>query len=91
MANRVARHYGENLELADAIAEKLRSAGKDLDNLTTADLVIADEFHIRGRKATLELGEKINLNARSHFSTSEVAWAVQHERWPRRTAAELPE
>jgi SAM-dependent methyltransferase len=66
MANRVASHYGENLELADAIAEKLRSADKDLDNLTTADLVIADEFHIRGGKATLELGEKMNLNARSH-------------------------
>ena len=66
MADRVATHYCENLELADAIAEKLRSVGKDLSKLTTADLVVVDEFHIRGRKATLELGEKINLNARSH-------------------------
>ena len=66
MADRVASHYSENLKLADAIAEKLRNVGKDLNKLTTADLVIVDEFHIRGRKATLELGEKMNLNARSH-------------------------
>jgi ubiquinone/menaquinone biosynthesis C-methylase UbiE len=66
MTGHVARHYCENLELADAISEKLRSVGKDISKLTTADLVIVDEFHIRGRKATLELGEKMNLNARSH-------------------------
>ncbi len=66
MADRVASHYSENLELADRIAEKLRSAGKDRNRLTTADLVAVDEFHIRGRKATLELSEKMNLSARSH-------------------------
>ena len=66
MTDRVASHYGENLQLADAIAEKLRGAGKDLNKLTTADLAIVDEFHIRGRKATLELGERMNLNASSH-------------------------
>jgi len=66
MVDRVASHYGENLELADAIAEKLRGAGKDLNKLTTADLIAVDEFHIRGRKATLELGEKMNLNPSSH-------------------------
>ena len=66
MADRVASHYSENLQLAAAIGEKLQSAGKDLKKLTTADLVVVDEFHIRGRKATLELGEKMNLNARSH-------------------------
>jgi ubiquinone/menaquinone biosynthesis C-methylase UbiE len=66
MADRVASHYGENLKLADAIAEKLRSVGKDLNKLAAADLAMVDEFHIRGRKATLELGEKMNLNAGSH-------------------------
>jgi ubiquinone/menaquinone biosynthesis C-methylase UbiE len=66
MADLVAIHYSENLKLAEAIAGKLRSAGKDLNRLTTADLVVVDEFHIRGRKATLELGAKMNLNAHSH-------------------------
>ena len=66
MADRVASHYSENLGLANAIADKLRSAGKDLAKLTTADLAAVDEFHIRGRKATLELGEKMNLSAGSH-------------------------
>jgi len=66
MADRVASHYGENLKLADAIAEKLRGAGKNLNKLTTSDLATLDEFHIRGRKATMELSEKMNLNARSH-------------------------
>jgi len=66
MADRVASHYSERLKLADAIADKLRSTGKDLNKLTTADLVAVDEFHIRGRKATLELSERMNLNAHSH-------------------------
>ena len=66
MADRVASHYSENFKLADAIADKLRSTGKDLNKLTTTDLAAVDEFHIRGRKATLELSEKMNLNARSH-------------------------
>jgi ubiquinone/menaquinone biosynthesis C-methylase UbiE len=65
MADQVTRHYTENVGLADAISEKLRSIGKDVNRLTTADLAIVDEFHIRGRKATLELGSKMNLKARS--------------------------
>ena len=66
MADRVASHYGEHLELTGAIAEKLRSAGKNLNDLTTADLGVVDEFHIRGRKATLELGAAMNLTSRSY-------------------------
>jgi ubiquinone/menaquinone biosynthesis C-methylase UbiE len=66
MTDRVASHYSENHKLADVIAENLRSAGKDLKTLTTADLATIDEFHIRGRKATLELAAQMNLNASSH-------------------------
>ncbi len=62
----VTAHYGGGDDLADAIAESLRLAGKDLDDLTTADLAGVDEFHIRGRKATLELAEEMKLGARSH-------------------------
>lgn len=66
MADRVASHYSENLELVGLIAKHLRSAGKDLQSLTATDLATVDEFHIRGRKATLELAEKMNLNADSN-------------------------
>src|SRR5215471_13916581 len=66
MADRVACHYSENLELADAIAQNLRSVGRDLNKLTTPDLATVDEFHIRGRKATLELAAQMHLNADSY-------------------------
>jgi ubiquinone/menaquinone biosynthesis C-methylase UbiE len=66
MADRVASHYSDNCKLADAIAQSLRSADKDLNKLTTMDLATVDEFHIRGRKATLELAAQMRLNADSH-------------------------
>lgn len=66
MNDRIARHYSENPELARAIAQNFRDAGKGLEALTTADLATVDEFHIRGRKATLELAAQMNLGADSH-------------------------
>jgi cyclopropane fatty-acyl-phospholipid synthase-like methyltransferase len=65
MSDKVASHYSTAHNLADAIAAKLREAGKDLSALTTADLGAIDEFHVRGRKATLELAEGLGLNAAS--------------------------
>ncbi len=65
MTDKVAVHYGGNADLAATIAAVLRRAGKDLDALTTADLASVDEFHIRGRKATLEIAEKLDLRADS--------------------------
>lgn len=62
MIDSVAAHYSGSGGLADAIAESLRSAGKDLNELKTTDLAAVDEFHIRGRKATLELAERMNLS-----------------------------
>ena len=61
MTDSVAAHYSGSGTLADAISNSLLSAGKDLTKLTTADLSTVDEFHIRGRKATLELAEKMQL------------------------------
>ena len=61
MADPVAAHYANDENLADVIAERLQLAGKNLDHLTTADLATVDEFHIRGRKATIELGERMKL------------------------------
>jgi ubiquinone/menaquinone biosynthesis C-methylase UbiE len=65
MTNRVAAHYCGEGDLAQAIAARLQNAGRDLDALTTADLATVDEFHIRGRKATLELAERMNLQRQS--------------------------
>jgi ubiquinone/menaquinone biosynthesis C-methylase UbiE len=66
MVDKVASHYTGSGDLASTIAESLRRAGKDIDNLTTADLAAVDEFHIRGRAATLELVQALNLSATSH-------------------------
>lgn len=65
MTDEVASHYGGGGDLASTIADRLRMAGKDMAKLTTADLGTVDEFHIRGRKATLELAGSLNLDARS--------------------------
>jgi len=65
MVDAVERHYSGGGDLPNAIAESLRKAGKDMDRLTTTDLATVDEFHIRGRKATRELAEHMNLDASS--------------------------
>ena len=62
MTDQVAAHYGGSGGLANAIAVSLRKAGKDLNDLKTTDLATVDEFHIRGRKATLELAERMRLS-----------------------------
>lgn len=61
MIDQVAAHYAGGGSLAEEIAERLKNAGKDLNELTTADLATVDEFHIRGRKATLELAARMKL------------------------------
>lgn len=66
MADEVAVHYGSGGDLAAAIAAGLERAGKRLDALTSADLASVDEFHIRGRKATLELAGQMQLCPGSH-------------------------
>jgi ubiquinone/menaquinone biosynthesis C-methylase UbiE len=65
VVDKVASHYWGGGDLSDAIADSLRKAGKAMDRLTTAELGTVDEFHIRGRKATLELASRLNLNASS--------------------------
>jgi len=65
MTDAVVAHYGGGGSLVDAIAADLRSAGKEPVALRTSDLVRFDEIHIRGRKATLELAEQMNLGKNS--------------------------
>lgn len=50
----LSAHYSRR-GLHDAILAGLRAAGKDLDALTPDDLALVDQFHIRGKEATLEL------------------------------------
>ncbi len=52
--------------LGETILDALRSAGKDIDALAPADLAPVDEFHIRGRRATVELARVAELRADLH-------------------------
>ncbi len=58
----IQRHY-TTPRLDDHILAALEKAGKDITCLTPEDLAPVDEFHIRGREATLELAEAVGLNA----------------------------
>jgi len=66
MPNRVNEaiqtHYG-HLDVGSVILAALEKVGKDLDHLTPEDLAPVDEFHIRGRAATLELARAAGLDA----------------------------
>lgn len=57
---RVAEHYAKG-DLVDAIRHALAAAGQDRDRLRLEDLAPIDEFHIRGREATRELGTALGL------------------------------
>jgi ubiquinone/menaquinone biosynthesis C-methylase UbiE len=62
LEDQVAAHYTGS-ERTRAILDALRSAGLDPDRLGVDDLAPVDEFHIRGRQATVELGEALGLTA----------------------------
>ena len=83
MGHGVAHHYCGRQDLADAIAESLRTAGKDIKALKAADLASIDEFHIRGRPATLELAERMKLD--SHARVLDIGSGLGG---PARTVAE---
>lgn len=61
MAEAVTQHYSGTGEIVHAIADALRAAGRDLNDLSTADLAGVDEFHIRGREATMEIAEALGI------------------------------
>lgn len=61
----VKRHYATT-DLAAVILTALAKAGKDVDALTPEDLAPIDEFHTRGRRATLELARLVGLDAGKH-------------------------
>jgi ubiquinone/menaquinone biosynthesis C-methylase UbiE len=57
----VAEFYGGRDDLVGAIRAALVAAGADLDALRPADLSSVDEFHIRGRAASLEIAEALGV------------------------------
>ena len=59
------QHYTRQ-DLGDVILAALGKAGKDVDNLKPEDLAPIDEFHVRGRKATLELARDAGLGPDMH-------------------------
>ena len=61
-AKSINEHYrGSNL--GANILAGLRRAGKDPDNITYVDLAPVDQFHTRGKDATLELAQMAGLKA----------------------------
>lgn len=62
----VARFYGGSGGLVEVIGSALDTAGLDRAALRPADLAPVDEFHIRGRAASLEIAEALGVGADSH-------------------------
>ncbi len=61
MNEQVSNHYGRSRRLIDQIVDSLRDAGVDPTKLRAADFEPIDEFHFRGRQATLQLLEELEL------------------------------
>lgn len=62
----VSQFYSGSGQLVAAISAALDAAGVDRARLRPADLAPVDEFHIRGRAATLEIAEALALTSDSH-------------------------
>lgn len=60
MSQSVIRHYSSEQLLA-RIDEALRSLHKDPEQITTDDLAAVDQFHVEGKKSTLELADLAKL------------------------------
>ena len=62
LRQRVEDHYTQP-DLITRILDALRAAGKDPARLAPEDLAPIDEFHLRGRAATLELARSARIEA----------------------------
>lgn len=61
--NEIIREHYARSDLGNIILAALAQAGKDANRLTPEDLAPIDEFHIRGRTATLELARAANVDS----------------------------
>jgi ubiquinone/menaquinone biosynthesis C-methylase UbiE len=64
--NQISRFYSGPGDLVAAISSALDAAGLDRARLRPADLAQIDEFHIRGRAASLEIIDALGVTAESH-------------------------
>jgi MPBQ/MSBQ methyltransferase len=62
--NRTIQDHYSRPDLGKLILAALEQAGKDVDRLVPEDLAAIDEFHIRGRAATLELARRAGVDSR---------------------------
>ncbi len=62
LAGSLSNHYAPH-KLEAVVLDALVAAGKDPGRLVLEDLAAIDEFHIRGRKATSDLANKLQLDA----------------------------
>jgi ubiquinone/menaquinone biosynthesis C-methylase UbiE len=63
--DQVSRFYSGSGDLVAAISSALHAAGLDRATVRPADLAPVDEFHIRGRAASLEIIEALRVTAES--------------------------
>lgn len=61
----VVDHYAGSGDLTSSIAAALDAAGIERERMATTVLAPVDEFHIRGRTATVEIIEALQVNASS--------------------------
>lgn len=61
----VVSHYSGSGRLTTAIRSALTDAGVELHGISTTALAPVDEFHIRGRAATLEIAEALAVDDES--------------------------
>lgn len=54
-------HYVRPDDLVAAIETRLRQAGREPGRVTADELASLDEFHVRGRSATLEVAERLGV------------------------------
>ncbi len=65
--DQVSGFYGARGGLVAVIRARLEAAGLDPATLRPSDLAPVDEFHIRGRAASLEIVEALELTSGSHL------------------------
>ena len=65
-AHAIADNWGKG-DVYGLVLSALEKAGKPLDSLTVEDLAPVDHFHARGFPATVELGDRLPVEAGDHI------------------------